>query len=78
MAIWVSVLSNARREADLTQKDIAQALGCTAAIVANIETLRTPISGADIIIWGARCNMDEPELFERFLIELRLRKARKR
>lgn len=78
MAIVVYVLSNARREADLTQQDIAHALDCTAAVIANLETLRTPISWADAIIWAARCDMDEAELFERFLIELRLRKARKR
>ena len=78
MEVVVSVLSYARRDADLTQQDIAQALDYTVAIVANIEALRTPISMADAIIWAARCGMDEAELFERVLIELRLRKARKR
>jgi hypothetical protein len=78
MEVVVSVLSHARQDADLTQQDIAQALDYTAAIVANIEALRTPISMADAIIWAARCGMEEAELFERVLIELRLRKARKR
>jgi hypothetical protein len=78
MAVVVSVLSSARRDADLTQRHIAQALGYTVAVVSNIEALRTPISMADAIIWAARCDMDEPELFERVLIELRLRKVRKR
>jgi hypothetical protein len=78
MAVVVAVLSYARREADLRQQHMAQALDYTVSVVSNIEALRTPISMADAIIWAARCGMDEAELFERVLIELRLRKVRKR
>jgi hypothetical protein len=78
MRVWVSVLRGARQDSDLTQIQIAQALGYTEDVISNIEALRTPISVADSILWAARCGLDEAELFERYLFALRKRKTRKR
>ena len=70
MRILASVLRGARQDADLTQMQIAQAIGSTEDVVSNIEALRSPISWPNAILWARRCGMREAKLFRRYLYEL--------
>lgn len=78
MRVLVPVLRAARQDADLTQLQIAQAIGCTDDVVSNIETLRTPISWPKAILWARRGSMAEAELFDRYLYQLRKSKTGRR
>ena len=78
MRIWGSILRHARNEADLSQKEIAEAIGVTHDIVSNFEALRTPIPSPKLILWARRCDMDEAELFDRYLYELGKKKTTRR
>jgi transcriptional regulator with XRE-family HTH domain len=68
----VSILKKARSDASLSQRQLARRLGWTAAKLSNIESLRTPLSWADALLWAKRTTEMEPEeLFQRYLYEIK-------
>jgi Helix-turn-helix domain len=72
----MSVLRMTRQDADLSQRDMGERLGYSDDVVSNMESLRTPISFADTVLWVRQCRLDEAELFEQLLFTLRKRKPR--
>src|SRR5262249_8500961 len=70
----MTVLRVARDDAHLTQRDMAEYLGCSEDVISNMESRRTPISLADAILWARRSNVADAEFSEHSLFALRKRK----
>jgi len=63
----VSVWSQGRRDADLSQEALASRLGWTRNMVAAVERGRRRVSVAELILFATAVNLDPERVFSRIL-----------
>ena len=65
--VTASVISAARRDHDLTQKDLAAKLGLTRETIGNMEAARRKIEVGDVVMIAQAIGVEPERLFRRIL-----------
>ncbi|WP_417812504.1 helix-turn-helix domain-containing protein [Thalassospira alkalitolerans] len=60
----VAAFIEARRNAKMTQMELAKKLGWKQSLVARVESGQRRIDAMDIVLWGKALRIDPRELFE--------------
>jgi transcriptional regulator with XRE-family HTH domain len=60
----VAAFIQARRNAKLTQLELAKKLGWKQSLIARVESGQRRIDAMDIVLWGKAVGVDPRELFE--------------
>ena len=66
--VLLAVLAEARREAGMTQRQLAARLKLPRSYVSKVETGERRIDPVECVAWARACGLDPAEFFGRFVI----------